>query len=124
VRPATGLQEAGLRGREDIDLVLDSDERAGRRHQAVGRIAACRIGDHADDAAMHEALLLRELVAERQLDLAVTGLDSRDRGPDVTHRFLPVEALQHAQRKAGVGRREAGRGSVHGGAWKATLRLR
>src|SRR5438477_11816481 len=48
---------------KDVHLVFDGDERAVRRHERIRGIAAGGVGNHADDAAVHEALLLRQVVA-------------------------------------------------------------
>src|SRR2546426_12686170 len=84
---------------EDVDLVLDGDERGAGRHQRVRGIAAGVVGDHADDAAVDVAFLLGDRVAIGQRDLDVAWLDYGQRSPDQVHRPLAPEALAYVVHK-------------------------
>src|SRR6185436_13412581 len=85
--------QRAARRREDVHLVFDGHERCALRHQAVGGVARRRVGDHADDAAVHEALLLGEVGAVGQADFARARLDRGERRADQGHRFLAGEAV-------------------------------
>ena len=67
-------------------------------------VAAGGIDDRADDARVDVAVLLRQIVAIRQLDGAVPGPDFGHARTDQSHRTLAVETRAHARRIAGVGR--------------------
>src|SRR2546428_4190927 len=91
-------ERAARRG-EDVDLVLDGDERGAGGHQRVRGIAAGVVGDHADDPAVDVAFLLGNLVAVGKLDLDTAGLDHAQRRPDQGHRLLAPEALAYVVHK-------------------------
>jgi len=98
-------------GLEDVHLVLDGHQRAARGHERERGVAAGGVRDHAENAAVDEALLLGQVVAVRQRDLDLAGLDALERRTDQRHRFLPAEALPDAGGEMGV-RRTHSLGSV------------
>src|SRR5690606_2315909 len=84
-------------GRGDqVHLVLHRQYAGVGRGQRVGGVARGRVGDHADHAAVDEAVLLGNLGPVRQMDLDITGLDQRHLGADQAHRVLEPEARAHA----------------------------
>jgi hypothetical protein len=64
--------------------------------------SAGAVGDHADDSAVHKAVLLRQVIAHRQLDRAAARLDGRHLGPDQRHRGLARERVADAPLEIGV----------------------
>jgi hypothetical protein len=96
-------EEIALRRREEIDLELDGENGVGRRHQAVRSVAAGAVGDRRGRAGVKEAVLLRQTLAEGQLDLARARTDFAELGPERPHEPLPTEARAHTLGIAGIG---------------------
>ena len=92
--------------------LLDGDQGRARRHQAVGGVAAGRVGDHAEDPAVQEGLLLRELGTVGEGDLGVARLDDGEARADQVHRLLAREARTDARGEIRVAGLELARG-VH-----------
>jgi hypothetical protein len=101
--------------RHQVHLVLDRQHRGAGRHQRHRRIARAGVGDHADHAAMDEAMLLLDALPVRQVDLGRSGLDHRHRGLDQVHRVLPVEARAHAVGEMRIGLVGHGEGLLSSG---------
>ena len=96
--------------RQHVDLVLDGEHRGIGRHQGEGRVAAGRVGDHADHAAVDELVLLGEFLAHRQFDRAAARLDARHRRADQGHRRLAGERVAHALLEVRIERLEVHHG--------------
>src|SRR3546814_5876743 len=71
--------------------------------RSVGGIAAGTVGDHADHAAMDQAMLLGDLQVIRQLDLAEPRGDQPEGSTDQPHRRLAAETVAHPRLEIGIG---------------------
>jgi len=93
---------AACRG-EEIDLELDGEHGRALRHQAHGRVAAGHIEDGRDHGRGHVAVLLREVVAERQLDFDLAGCHAREPRADRVHERELGEACADVLPEIGIG---------------------
>jgi hypothetical protein len=82
---------------------------AFRIDHRIGCVTAGGVEARGNDAGMQEAVLLRQLVVEGQLDLHRAMLDAGELGADQPHRRLPVEASGDAAGK--IGGRKIGHGA-------------
>src|SRR5262249_54676305 len=109
--------------RQEIDLELGGQHRAVRRKQGEAGITARRIRNGAGDPGMEEAVLLRQLLLERELDGDEPGLDPGEARADEMHHLLAAEAVAHARREIGIARLEAAAHSQDSGSlplWRET----
>src|SRR5205823_4419653 len=56
-------------GREKVYLVLDGQDRGAGWHQSHGRVAASYVDNRRDNGSGEEAVMLREILSKRQVDL-------------------------------------------------------
>jgi hypothetical protein len=122
---ALGDEIVAVGRRQQVELELDGEHVGAGRHQRQPGIAAGAVDDGAGDAGVEEAVLLRQVVAEGQADLAVAGRQRAHPGADQVHHLLPGEAPAHRRFPVRVARNEgrACRGEPMGHASSGGRRL-
>src|SRR5262249_302458 len=104
-----GAQHAAVRHdaiapgrREHIDLELDAQNSGARRHQRKRCVAAGAVGDGGERAGVQKTVLLRQVVAYRQLDVDLARLDAHEASADRLHEPLAPEAAANAALELGI----------------------
>jgi hypothetical protein len=110
---AAGLQHLALGDeivavgrRQQVELEFDGEHVRAGGHQRVAGVAAGAVDDGAGDAGVEVAVLLRQVVAEGQADLAVAGRQRAQPGADQGHHLLPGKAPPHRGLPIRVARNE------------------
>ena len=93
---AGGAHFLAVGGRQQVDLEFHREDGTVGGEQRKSGVTAGGIGDGRDHAGVKEAMLLRKLVPERQLDLAQARFDPGQRGADMRHDALAGEAVADA----------------------------
>jgi hypothetical protein len=101
-RPRATSLLSGSRCNE-VHFVFDGQYRSAGWHHCHRRVAGRSIGNCADDAAMHKAVLLLDALPVREVDFSAAVLNDGQRGPDQVHHVLPVETFADTFREMRVG---------------------
>lgn len=91
--PAHGDELLARRRGEEVHLELDREHLPPRLHQRERSVPARAVGDSRDGGGVEVAVLLREVVAERERDLDLPGSHSGEVGTERPHHPLQGEAV-------------------------------
>ncbi len=101
-------------GPQQVDLVLHAEHVLAFAEQAERGEASRVVDQRPDEAGVQEIVLLSEFGPEGQFDLAETGLQAAQPGPDVGHEGLAPEQGHGAFAEVGIGGIDDGGGlQVH-----------
>ena len=100
---AAGDELFAVGGGEEVHLVFDGQNRGAWGDHGHRGVAGGGVGDHADHAAMHKAVLLLDALPVGQVDFGAAMLDDGQGGADELHCMLPLETGTDAFGKGAVG---------------------
>jgi hypothetical protein len=100
---ASGDQPLPVGRRNEIQFVLDGQDRGVGWHHCHRRVTGGRIGNGPDDATMHKAMLLLNAFPVGKMDFDAAVLNDAHRSPDQVHHILPVETLTNTLCEMRVG---------------------
>src|SRR5882724_9987598 len=93
----SGDQLVSYGRRNEVQFVLDGQDRGAGWHHRHCRVAGGRIGNGPDDATMHKSMLLLNAFPVAfpvgKMDFGAAVLNDGQRSPDQVHHILPVETL-------------------------------
>src|SRR5258708_29586654 len=108
--PGVGEQPLALAGLEQVELVLDGQDRGVGIRQGEGRETRGHVGQGADQAAVEIAVLLGQRRPKPDAEHAASRRDGLEPGADQPHEALAREIVAHPRLEVRIARRPGGLG--------------